>query len=286
MASHLQCPVPYLTQAGRLFLYVTARDAENRSHPFRMELDAGNPTQVIGIDPAPLLELGGPGTFDSRGIMPSCACLAPDGSLFLYYIGWNVPSDAPFRNAIGLAVSRDDGMSFAKVGPGPVLDRNLHDPLYVATPEVHRDGDTYRMWYLSGAAWQRDGESLLSCYHIKHAHSPDGVHFATSGHVCIPYREPEERAVARPAVMRSGEGWMMWFCARRERYIIVSAASRDGIDWVRDPVPALLPTGRTGDFDGEQTAYPALCRVGDRLFMFYNGDRFGQTGIGLVEATV
>ena len=284
MTSHLQCPVPFLDSSGRLFLFFTARDAANRSHPFRLELDPEKPTRLLRVDQAPLLDLGGPGHFDSCGVMPSCAFTLPDGRVALYYIGWNVPNDVPFHNSIGVALSEDGGRSFNRPFRGPLLDRNPHDPLFVSTPHVRQEGDGFRMWYLSGVAWERDGEGFRSYYNIRSAHSPDGLFFTPTGEIAVDYLAPDECALASPTVAQLEGGWVMWFSARRDRYRIMSALSEDGRTWRRDPKPALEPAALPGAFDDEQTAYPAVCEVYGRLLMFYNGNQFGRTGIGVAEA--
>lgn len=284
MESHLQCPVPFQDSSGRLFLFFTTRDAGNRSHPFRLELDPEQPTRVVHVDSSPLLALGAPGHFDSCGVMPGSALSLPDGRVLLYYIGWNVPNDVPFHNSIGVAVSDDGGRTFGRAFAGPALDRNRYDPLFVSTPHVRRDGDGFRLWYLSGTAWEREGGGWRSYYNIKTARSDDGFTFLPSGTVAVDYELPEECALASPTVMPVGGGWAMWFCARRDRYRIMGAVSEDGVTWRRVTRPALEPSTEADAFDNEQTAYPAVCRVGGRLLMFYNGNQFGRTGIGVAEA--
>jgi len=71
-------------------------------------------------------------------------------SFFLYYAGWNIPNDVPFHNCIGLAISEDGGATFRRYSQGPILDRNIKDPFFLATPFVHKEGAEYALYYMSG----------------------------------------------------------------------------------------------------------------------------------------
>ena len=53
------------------------------------------------------------GTFDEHGVMPT-SLININNQIFLYYIGWNLATSVPFRNAIGLAISNDGGEKFEK----------------------------------------------------------------------------------------------------------------------------------------------------------------------------
>jgi hypothetical protein len=284
MSSHLQCPIPYLNKRGNISLFFTSRDKQNFSHPFCMEISATPPYQIINLAKEPLFTLGNPGNFDSSGVMPSCILRTPSGALHLYYIGWNVPSDVPFHNSIGLAISEDDGLTFRRIHEGPILDRNIHDPLFVATPFVLSMESGYRMWYLSGTKWARDRSlnKWRSFYQIKSIDSSDGIHFTGTPKICVSYNEPTECAIARPWVVRIGNLWRMWFCARWDRYSIQYADSNDGINWTRNQNFEISGTSQIGDFDSEMASYPALITIGHSSLLFYNGNAYGQSGIGIV----
>ena len=94
--------------------------------------------------PRPVLREGKPGAFDDSGAMVSCIVPTAEG-LSMYYIGWNQGIRVPFRNSIGLAYYRSGHWIKA---PGPVLDRSVYDPYFVASCWV-LPGKPMQMWYLS-----------------------------------------------------------------------------------------------------------------------------------------
>src|SRR5262245_16992172 len=129
MVSHASLPVPDRIQDDVLRIYFGTRDAEGRSQPGAIDVDPDNPQRILRVHDRAVLQLGEPGTFDDRGIMPSCL-VTDRGTRYLYYIGWNPQVTVPYRLAIGLAVSADGGASFDKASLGPVADRDYREPFF------------------------------------------------------------------------------------------------------------------------------------------------------------
>jgi hypothetical protein len=71
----------------------------------------------------------------------------------------------------------------------------------------------------------------------------------------------------------------MWFCARGDSYRLGYAESADGLAWERHDERAGLEPSDEG-WDSEMIAYPCVFdRHGER-YLFYNGNGYGETGIG------
>jgi hypothetical protein len=199
----------------------------------------------------------------------------PEDPKLLYYIGWNRAASVPFRNALGVAISRDGGETFEKFSRGPVLDRSVFDPCFVASACVLREGPRWRMWYLSCVAWDPRHR-----YHIKYAESDDGIAWRRNGHVCIDFKDASEYAISRPSVIRDGDLYRMWYSYRGESYRIGYAESEDGVHWARKDDEAGIDVSAEG-WDAEMIEYPHVIRHRGRLYLFYNGNGYGETGIGL-----
>jgi len=58
------------------------------------------------------------------------------------------------------------------------------------------------------------------------------------------------------------------------------ATSRDLATWVREDARAGIEPSPEG-WDSQMIAYPNVIQVGDRCYMFYNGNGFGQSGFGV-----
>ncbi len=257
------------------WLYFSSRDDRGRSQIGRAELDlAAASARVQG---SPILRPGSRGAFDDSGVTTSC--LVHDGNRYLlYYTGWTLGVTVPFYLFAGCATS-DDGEVFTRVSSAPILERSSIDPYVTASPWVLRENDLWRMWYVSGTGWDVvDGRSR-PCYHIKYAHSCDGLTWERSGHVCIDFRDAAEYAISRPCVVRDGSIYRMWFSARGDAYRIGYAESRDGLDWERQDGGENVIEGAE-EWDREMQAYPAIFDEGGERYLLYNGNGYGRTGIG------
>jgi sucrose-6-phosphate hydrolase SacC (GH32 family) len=287
MKTHAQVPTP-LVGEGFIRVYFSSRPQPDLSLTSFVDLDTNEPTRILQLNPEPILELGRPGTFDEHGVMPSCAIQHED-KVFLYYSGWSRGTTVPYTNSTGLAISEDGGQTFQKISEGPILGKSFHDPYSATSPCVIRDGGMWHMWYCSGTGWLKIGEKFEHTYDIKYANSNDGITWQPHSTPAIKQRTVHE-ALTRPFVMKSADGYDMWFCFRgshdfrdgEDAYRIGYAFSKDLINWQRKDEEAGIDAS-PGGWDDRMIAYPAVVAVNGRTFMFYNGNSFGRAGFGYAE---
>ncbi len=283
--SHASLPTPMMLEGSLCRVYFAARDERNRSHVGYFEIDLDDVTAgVCSVSEGPILRPGPLGYFDDHGVYT--ASVVRHGScVFAYTIGWNPgPREPLFYSSIGLAVSNDGGSTFEKVGRAPIMGRSDYDPCLVTSPTVLREGNTWRMWYVSGYRWEEGEQGPRSKYHIKYAESDDGITWRRDGRVAIDHATPAERNISRAWVMRTGTEYQAWYgfdCG--DGYRIGYAVSQDGLDWTRCDEDAGIDVSLSG-WDCDAIAYPAVVEWEGRRFMFYNGNHFGRDGIGLAVA--
>jgi hypothetical protein len=277
-SSHAALPVVQALDGDGLKLYFSSRDAYGRSHIAAAEVVSGAALDELRYEREPVLAPGPLGTFDDAGVTSACI-VDCDGRLYQYYSGWSLGVSVPFYFYVGCAISEDGGETFRKASQAPVLERDEVDPFLTASPWVLIENGVWRMWYVSGTGWELDEGSPKHRYHIKYAESSDGLRWRRTGHVCIDYRDPAEFAIARPCVLHEDGRYRMWFCARGESYRLGYAESADGLAWERhDERAGLEPSGEA--WDSEMIAYPCVFdRLGER-YLLYNGNGYGETGIG------
>jgi hypothetical protein len=281
MRTHASIPTLLQLDDSLYRVYFASRDQDKRSHIGYFEVDLTSPSTVLRVSAEPVLSPGQIGGFDGDGIYAECACRV-DGRVRLYTVGYRASKTPPlFYAAIGVADSRDDGVTLQKRGRTPIMDISEHDPCLVTGPFVMQESAVWRMWYSSCFSWTRDGDRLVSHYHVKYAESDDGITWRRDGRVAIDFAEPGETNISRLWVVRDGDRYRGWFSSGSGSYRLRYAESADGLTWVRsDPGIALSASG----WDSEQQAYPAVARYRDHWFMFYNGNAFGRDGIGLAIA--
>jgi hypothetical protein len=276
--SHAALPVVHRDgEPTRLFF--STRDDRGRSSIAVAELAAGDGFDVAAYGAEPVLAPGRLGSFDDAGVTSSCV-IQEGGRLFQYYTGWSLGVSVPFYFYVGCAVSDDGGESFRRASPSPMLERSEVDPFLTASPWVLVENGTWRMWYVSGTGWESRPEGPRHRYHIKYAESRDGLNWQRSGQVSIDYRDDDEYAIARPCVVRDDDRYRMWFSCRGPAYRIGYAESDDGVTWKRDDdAGGLTPSGN--GWDGRAVEYACVFDDAGRRWMLYNGDGYGETGIGL-----
>ncbi|MFT4913912.1 MAG: hypothetical protein ACI9YM_002523 [Brevundimonas sp.] len=282
--THAQAPAAVLMD-DRIRVYYGTRNAENRSRTGFIEVDRADPTRLLHVHDRPVMDLGKPGTHDEDGVIASQVITVGD-ELWMYYGGVSRGGHVPYRMSIGLARSRDAGLTFERVFDGPVVDRTPDEPYMTMAPNIIVEDGVWTMWYGSGTGWVEIDGKFEPTYQIKLAHSDDGQRWRQTNHACIPKLDALE-ANTRPSVMRTPEGFEMWFSYRNSReyrdgsgsYRIGYATSTDGRDWTRQPDPdGLQPTGE--GWNSATMSYPSVIAADGRKIMFHNGDGFGQSGIG------
>lgn len=286
MVSHAQMPVVDLLDDGIARVYFGTRNRDIHTQTTYLEMRADDPSDVLYVHDAPVLGCGELGCFDDGGAMPSWI-VDHDGRKYLYYVGWNAGVTVSYRNSLGLAVSDDEGRSFTRMFPGPIVDRTPTEPHWCSTPCVRLEGDRWRMWYLNGTGWDiLDGRPEPYC-HIKYAESDDGVNWQRDGHVALELG-PGEGGMTKPHVIHEDGTYKMWYAYRgavgyrtdpSKSYRIGYAESDDGIDWTRLDDRVGIDVSEEG-WDSTMISFPFVYDHGGRRFLVYNGNGFGATGIG------
>jgi len=274
-ATHAALPTPETAAGSRVSILFAARDEHGRAAIGRAHLDLER--RVADVEQERVLERGRLGTFDDSGVTTSCV-VEDGGRRLLYYTGWSLGRTVPFYLCAGCAVSEDGGATYRRVSEAPILERNAVDPLLTASPWVLREGETWRMWYVSATRWEPGDGEPRHWYHIRYAESENGIDWRRDGTVCVDFAGESEHAFSRPCVVRDGERYRMWFAVRGDTYRLGYAESADGVSWVRDDAQASLDGVR--DWDTEMQTYPVVFEYGGTLHMLYNGNDYGRTGIG------
>ncbi len=263
-------------------IYYSSRNAQNKSIPYLIDYNF-NLKKIINKPQLINLDLGKIGTFDDSGVMPTCI-LKNDNEIWMYYIGWNLGVTVPFRNAVGLAISKDDGLTFSRKFDGPILDRNKNEPHFVASNCVLFNQGIFKMWYLSCTGWSEVDGKIRHSYHIKYATSADGIDWDRNGIVAIDFNYENEYAISTPRVIIENNIYKMWYSYRggnkSELYRIGYAESFDGIEWIRKDNAVGIDVSELG-WDSDMICYPFVFDYEGERYMLYNGNNYGKTGFGL-----
>ncbi|HME37349.1 MAG TPA: hypothetical protein VKG63_00175 [Steroidobacteraceae bacterium] len=246
--------------------------------------------EVIRVSERTVIPLGKLGCFDEHGIFPMNVLRHGDAVLG-YTCGWSRRVSVSVDTAIGLAVSRDGGLTFERQGDGPVMSASLHEPCLVGDGFVKFIGGRFHMWYIFGTGWKKYAADAQPdrTYKIGHAHSRDGITWTKDeARQIIADRLGAAESQALPTVIGIEGRFHMFFCYRQSfdfrnnsarGYRIGHAFSDDLVNWTRDDQnPALDVT--PGEWDSQMQCYPHVFECEGKVYLLYNGNEFGRNGFG------
>src|SRR5947207_2867092 len=287
MAHHACLPIAEHVSESVLRIYYGPRDTSGRTRVTFIEVEADDPAKILYVHDRPVLDLGKLGAFDDSGVMPSCI-INKDGKKYLFYVGWNRGGTVAYRNAIGVTVSEDGGLTFNRMFDGPVIDRTPSEAYFCASAFAMLDDDArWKLWYTSSTGWSVANGKPEPLYKIKYAESNDSINWTRQNITCIDYAF-EGEAITRPCVIKENGCYRMWYCFRgtddyrtnkENSYRIGYAESRDGISWTRKDDQVGISRSEEG-WDSRMIEYPFVYQHRGRKYMLYNGNGFGETGFG------
>lgn len=265
-------------------------DGQYVSHLSYFDLDRRDPRQVVNICRSPILPLGGYGAFDEFGTNPVSAIRHED-EIRIYYAGWTRCESVPFNAAVGLAISRDNGASFERLGEGPVLSYGPDEPYLLGSPRIRRFGDVWYLFYVAGRDWIATEGRPEPVYKIRLATSLDGIQWTPYGKDLLESVLGENECQAGADVSFHDGQYHMFFSYRPslsykepgKGYRMGYATSPDLRTWRRrDGRAGMHPLG-DDVWDGQMTSYGNLFFLDGVTYMLYQGNGMGKTGLGLAR---
>ena len=246
---------------------------------------------IIRVSDKTVIPNGGLGCFDEHGIFPM-SVMRHGNAVYGYTCGWNRRVSVSVDTAIGLAISGDDGLTFQRIGDGPVLGASLHEPCLVGDGCVKVIGAVFHMWYIFGTGWKKYSANAAPdrTYKIGHATSSDGINWVKEeARQIIADRLGADESQALPMVIDIDGRYHMFFCYRQSSdfrtnkdrgYRIGHAYSDDLANWTRDDENPLIDV-TPGDWDADMLCYPHVFECDGKVYLLYNGNEFGRYGFGL-----
>ncbi len=258
-----------------------------KSYSGFVDLERDDLFQVKRVSSEPIFPLGDLGMFDEFGIYPvSVIKGSGEGRYRAYYAGWTRCRSVPFNVSIGMGISNDGGVSFKKIGPGPILSFSPDEPFVLSGPKIRFFNDRYYLFYIAGKEWIDDNGKPEPIYLIRSAISEDGYSWEKTGKDLIQTKLPLE-AQASPDIFFSGGKYHMFFCYRNGKdyrnrengYRIGYASSSDLLNWERDDERVGIDVSENG-WDSEMISYPTVFELNGETYMFYLGNSVGKEGFG------
>lgn len=265
---------------GVIRIWGGVRDKAGISRIKYIDVDENNPSNVLYVSQKPALDIGKPGCFDDNGVI--LGDILPVGDKFyLYYVGFQHVEKVKFYAFSGLAISTNQGETFERYSEVPLMDRTdegrfgrcIHTMLY-------EDG-IFKCYYAVINDWKIINRTPYPVYNIWYTTSEDGITFKRKDDcLCVDVMGDEYR-IGRPKVYRLSDGYEMYYTRDlvSKDYLVGYAVSKDGIHWQRKDSLIGLSKSDIG-WDSEMACYPVKLIANNDVFLFYNGNGMGKTGVG------
>ena len=187
----------------RIYFSTREKDKNGKYLSHVTFVDMNKQFQVIEVAKKTVINLGKLGTFDEHGIFP-INLLKEDNKILAYTTGWTRRVSVSVDAGIGHAVSYDNGLTFEKLGDGPILGASINEPFLVGDAFVKKYNDIYHMWYIHGTKWVTDNFSKNSerVYKIAHAVSNNGISWQKEGKNIIKDKLNIDECQALPSVIK------------------------------------------------------------------------------------
>ncbi|MDR9753881.1 hypothetical protein RG836_20730 [Pseudomonas sp. SZMC_28357] len=276
-------PTPILLNENVIRVYAGFRDAEGVSRIGYVDVDSQDPTRVLKISDAPVLDRGRDGCFDDNGVILGDVFKCGN-VLRMYYVGFQIVKRAKFLAFTGLAESSDGGETFHRVSEVPVMDRAEGGTTIRAIHSVMFEDNIWKVWFAVGDSWTLINGQHYPDYNIWYTESIDGRVFDQNEQLCIDV-EGDEYRIGRPSVYKFEDKYYMFYTKggrSGQDYFPGVAVSSDGKVWQRQDEQFGMELSKDG-FDSLHLCYPRLVVAGDKTFCFYNGNNMGAEGFGVAE---
>jgi predicted GH43/DUF377 family glycosyl hydrolase len=276
-------PTPHFISPEVLRVYIACCDENMVGRVGYVDVSADDPAEVLRVSEEPVLDIGTPGAFDENGILPTCV-VEVEGKLYLYYVGYQLGMKVRYYQFEGLAISTDGGETFTRARRVPVIDRSDQELLNRTSAFIRRRDGRFQMWYVGGSEWTVVNGKPMPLYDIRYVESADGINWPPEGRVCVSYASEDEYAFGRPFVVEDGDRQLMFYSSRTKSksYRIGYAESTDGHNWTRRDEHVGIDVSPDG-WDSQMLAYACVVRHREKVYMFYNGNNYGETGFGYAE---
>jgi hypothetical protein len=218
------------------------------------------------------------GSFDEHGVSGSYFSLSRH-QLTIWNFGWKRLSGKAWINSIGIA-KVPLGLNQTNVVNNLAFASNSNDTHGLAYPYISIINSKEMFFYASFDQYGIPSENEPYSFTAKSAEILKD--FELSSPTRMINHMAGMSAQSRPCIIQDGNMYRAWVSVKGTEYEICSMVSADGINWTWDDSGNNLQAKGLGN-EKEQVCYSHVVEHGRERFMFYNGDGFGMTGIGIAK---
>lgn len=281
MQSHSSNPTPHQIDTHIFRVFFSTRNVENKSSISFFDLDMSS-LEIKNQAQEPLISFQDD-TFYSHGISLGCIYQKPNEKTFLTFMGWHIPKDSHWMGYLG-EMELNKALGEIDIPKQPIIfPEPKMDPISISYADIIQDQDTYYLFYGSTITWDAGNQEMIHVINV--ATSKDAEHWEKHG-LAVPYQKNKIQAFSRPTIMKIDNVWHMWFSYRGgngDKYKIGHAKTTNLLSWDLDLEKTSLYANPNAAWESEMVEYPYVFKYQNDIYMLYNGNSYGKTGIGLAK---
>jgi hypothetical protein len=248
-----------------------------------IDINVEKPDEVIRISDEPTLEIGEAGHFDENGVFPGSAFIFKN-KLYLSYTGFQIGMKIPHYNFGNIAIFNKDLTKLTRLQNSPLLDRSDEGLTVRAGITIQEYGKDNIMLYSAGSTFEMINGKLRPNYSIFRQNILGLSNFLDSGSEVLRFNSEFEHGLGRPYLIKFKDNLFCFYTIRKRDFLYrsgVAVYSTLNDKFIRnDTLISRMGNNSTG-FDDKMVYFPSPCIVGSELWIFYSGNNFGETGLGL-----
>ena len=290
--SHNVKPIPIKINETTLRIFFVSRLKDDTPSPTFIDVDINDPKKIKKINKKILVKYGENGAFDSDGI--GFTQITPYKNKYLIqYSGWKRSRyKMTIDMGIGYLLADKKLTKFTKISTGPVIHKDMLNPLGVAASYLLKDNKKYKLFYCRLIKWIKAEHDYEMIYTICGAESNNIFNWKFYKKPLIKQKFSTE-VVSAPEVKKINGNYYMWYSYRGainkkiKKFKIGFAHSKNGIDWERldkKNVPKI--SNIKDDWNYESNCYPMFYKYKSKHYVFYSGNGTGKEGFGFSNVKI
>ena len=269
-------PICLVINQSKFRLFFNSRDTENRSSVY--SIDVTYPEFLPKYESIKLqMGFGRSSEYFSHGISLG-QIFEVNGSKFVSIMGWKNDPIKHWEGRIGYIPLNKSG-DLTTLSDKPWINLDESDPISLSYPAVISEGGFLRVWYGSTITWDAGNGEML---HVIKEGLINLEGDLTKTEITVPYVLGEAQAFSRPAVLEINGKKLLAYSFRGNvtKYQI-------GFMWLNDFSTASQLNGiksfkpSENSLENEMVEYPSFLTIGSNIYMLYNGNEFGKSGVGV-----
>lgn len=277
--SHAANPVVVKLDDCIYRIFFNSRDLNQRSSVYSVDFNLDSKRLIPNTLRTQFL-LGDSNSYFKDGISLGSHFVL-DGFNWIGFMGWVNPPSEHWHGTIG-RFRLESNFDLEYIEKTPWFDLDTDDQISLSYPAVYFSQNVMHVWYGTTLTW--DGGNGEMVHVLKEKISKDFVQFKASNRF-LEWKMGDAQAFSRPSIVEVQDGLLMAYSVRgnKTKYRIGFGTIRDDITVIKE-IASYSPS--KSPWENEMVEYPYLVAHKGSIYMFYNGNGYGKSGIVLAQVSI